>query len=76
MLSTEKWDNCEKSGLLVRFTGLTRQVFALFRQVVTNLLAQSVDKIGSGRSFITPGIRYVMIITFHCQGDRFFILIL
>ena len=64
MLSTERWDNCEKPRLLFPFTALTCEEYRIFAQKVPNLLAQSVDKTGAVRSFISPMILYVMAITF------------
>ncbi len=66
MLSTEKWDNCEKPALLFPFTALTCDENRIFTQKVTNLLAQSVDKSHAVRSFINWWISYVMAITFLC----------
>ena len=63
MLSTERWDNCEKPPLLFQFTALTCDENRIFTQIVSNLLAQSVDKIDSVRSFISTTISRVMIIT-------------
>ncbi|POT56530.1 hypothetical protein C3432_14030 [Citrobacter amalonaticus] len=64
MLSTERWDNCEKVPLLFQFTALTCDENRIFSQIVSNLLAQSVDKIDAGRSFISKRIFYVMCVTF------------
>ena len=64
MLSTERWDNCEKPRLLFPFTALTCDENRIFTQFVSNLLAQSVDKVGSVRSFISLKIVSVMFITF------------
>ena len=63
MLSTERWDNCEKPPLLFQFTALTCDENRIFRQFVPNLLAQSVDKTDAVRSFISMTIADVMIIT-------------
>ena len=63
MLSTEKWDNWGKDSLLVRFTALTCDENPNFRQIVFNLLAQSVDKTDAVRSFISTMIPDVMIVT-------------
>jgi hypothetical protein len=48
MLSTERWDNCEKPPLLFQFTALTCDENRIFTQNVPNLLAQSVDKSNAG----------------------------
>lgn len=48
MLSTERWDNCEKPPLLFQFTALTCDENQIFTQIVPNLLAQSVDKSDGG----------------------------
>ena len=64
MLSTERWDNCEKPRLLFPFTALTCDENRIFTQFVSNLLAQSVDKFGAVRSFISLKIVSVMFITF------------
>ncbi len=64
MLSTERWDNCEKPRLLFPFTALTCDENRIFTQFVSNLLAQSVDKVGAVRSFISLKIVSVMFITF------------
>lgn len=64
MLSTERWDNCEKPRLLFPFTALTCDENRIFTQFVSNLLAQSVDKVGAARSFISLKIVSVMFITF------------
>ena len=63
MLSTERWDNCEKPLLLFQFTALTCDENRIFTQIVPNLLAQSVDKTDAVRSFISITIIGVMIIT-------------
>ena len=63
MLSTERWDNCEKPPLLFQFTALTCDENRIFTQIVPNLLAQSVDKTDAVRSFISTMISRVMIIT-------------
>ena len=63
MLSTERWDNCEKPPLLFQFTALTCDENRIFTQIVPNLLAQSVDKTDAVRSFISMTISRVMIIT-------------
>ena len=63
MLSTERWDNCEKPPLLFQFTALTCDENRIFRQIVPNLLAQSVDKTDAVRSFISTTIADVMIVT-------------
>lgn len=60
MLSTERWDNCEKPRLLFSFTALTCDENRIFGQIVSNLLAQSVDKTDAVRSFISAGIVDVM----------------
>jgi len=39
MLSTEKWDNCEKLLPLFPFTALTDDENRIFTQKVSNLLA-------------------------------------
>lgn len=64
MLSTEKWDNWGKDSLLVRFTALTCDENRIFTQFVFNLLAQSVDKVGAVRSFISLRIVSVILVTF------------
>ena len=64
MLSTERWDNCEKPRLLFPFTALTCDENRIFTQFVFNLLAQSVDKVGAVRSFISLKNLSVMAITF------------
>lgn len=64
MLSTERWDNCEKPRLLFPFTALTCDENRIFTQFVSNLLAQSVDKVGTVRSFISLRIVSVMFVTF------------
>ncbi|CBG89613.1 hypothetical protein TA05_16165 [Citrobacter rodentium] len=64
MLSTERWDNCEKPRLLFPFTALTCDENRIFSQIVFNLLAQSVDKYGTVRSFISVRIVDVIYITF------------
>lgn len=69
MLSTERWDNCEKTRLLFPFTALTCGENRIFTQIVFNLLAQSVDKTDAVRSFISPRIVGVMAITF-LSGNR------
>lgn len=66
MLSTEKWDNWGKVSLLFRFTALTCDENRNSAQNVPNLLAYSVDKFGSVRSFISAWILKVMIVTFWC----------
>ncbi|AWV25571.1 hypothetical protein CD187_04695 [Citrobacter youngae] len=66
MLSTERWDNCEKPPLLFQFTALTCDENRIFTQIVPNLLAYSVDKTNAGRSFISVKIVCVMHITFLC----------
>lgn len=66
MLSTEKWDNWGKAPLLVRFTALTCDENRIFTQIVTNLLAQSVDKTDAVRSFISGRISGVTIVTLSC----------
>ncbi|RJT27469.1 hypothetical protein D6029_02415 [Buttiauxella izardii] len=48
---------------MVRFTALTEGVNPFFHHIVTNLLAQSVDKNVIARSFINGRSSYVMIIT-------------
>lgn len=53
MLSTEKWDNWEKPGLLFPFTALTCDENPIFTQNVFKLVAQSVDKNNVARSFIS-----------------------
>ena len=63
MLSTERWDNCEKPPLLFQFTALTCDENRIFTQIVPNLLAQSVDKTDAVRSFISTTIADVMIVT-------------
>ena len=63
MLSTESWDNCEKPPLLFPFTALTCDENRIFKQIVTNLLAQSVDKTDAVRSFISATIPDVTIVT-------------
>ena len=63
MLSTERWDNCEKPPLLFQFTALTCDENRIFTQIVPNLLAQSVDKTDAVRSFISTMIPDVMIVT-------------
>ena len=63
MLSTEKWDKWEKPALLFPFTALTCDQNRIFAQIVLNLLAQTVDKTGSVRSFITCRIVPVIHIT-------------
>ena len=63
MLSTERWDNCEKPPLLFQFTALTCDENRIFTQIVSNLLAQSVDKTDAVRSFISTMIPGVMIVT-------------
>ena len=63
MLSTESWDNCEKPPLLFPFTALTCDENRIFKQIVTNLLEQSVDKTDAVRSFISITITGVMIVT-------------
>lgn len=65
MLSTEKWDNCEKGPLLFPFTALTCDENPIFTQKVPKLVAQSVDKNGVARSFISQRIAHVMIITLY-----------
>ena len=69
MLSTERWDNCEKPRLLFRFTALTCDENRIFTQFVFNLLAQSVDKVSAVRSFISLRIVGVMVVTL-LPGDR------
>ena len=64
MLSTERWDNCEKPPLLFQFTALTCDENRIFTQIVPNLLAQTVDKTDAVRSFISRRIFDVMIVTF------------
>ena len=64
MLSTERWDNCEKPRLLFPFTALTCDENRIFTQFVFNLLAQSVDKVGAVRSFISLRIVSVILVTF------------
>ena len=66
MLSTERWDNCEKPPLLFQFTALTCDENPNFRQIVFNLLAQSVDKTDAVRSFISTTIPGVTIVTLFC----------
>ena len=66
MLSTEKWDNWGKAPLLFQFTALTCDENRIFKQIVTNLLAQSVDKTDAVRSFISTTIPDVMIVTLFC----------
>jgi len=66
MLSTERWDNCEKPPLLFQFTALTCDENRIFTQIVTNLLAQSVDKTDAVRSFISTTIPGVTIVTLFC----------
>lgn len=63
MLSTERWDNCEKPRLLFPFTALTCDENRIFTQFVFNLLAQSVDKVSAARSFIRLKIVSVMVVT-------------
>jgi hypothetical protein len=63
MLSTERWDNCEKPQLLFPFTALTCDENRIFTQFVSNLLAQSVDKVSAVRSFISLRIVSVMVVT-------------
>ena len=63
MLSTEKWDNWGKALLLFQFTALTCDENRIFKQIVTNLLAQSVDKTDAVRSFISATIPDVTIVT-------------
>ena len=63
MLSTESWDNCEKPPLLFQFTALTWDENPIFKQIVPNLLAQSVDKTDAVRSFISTTIPDVTIVT-------------
>ena len=63
MLSTERWDNCEKPPLLFQFTALTCDENRIFTQIVPNLLAQSVDKTDAVRSFISLTIFNVMAVT-------------
>ena len=63
MLSTEKWDNWGKAALLFPFTALTCDENRIFTQIVSNLLAQSVDKTDAVRSFISTTIADVMIVT-------------
>lgn len=48
MLSTESWDNCEKTPLLFSFTALTCDETPVFSGSVLNLVAHSVDKHGIG----------------------------
>ncbi len=69
MLSTERWDNCEKPRLLFPFTALTCDENRIFTQFVFNLLAQSVDKVGAVRSFISLRIVSVILVTF-LPGNR------
>ena len=66
MLSTERWDNCEKPPLLFQFTALTCDENRIFTQIVPNLLAQSVDKTDAVRSFISMTIPDVTIVTIFC----------
>ena len=66
MLSTERWDNCEKPPLLFQFTALTCDENRIFTQIVPNLLAQSVDKTDAVRSFISTTIPDVTIVTIFC----------
>ena len=68
MLSTERWDNCEKPRLLFPFTALTCDENRIFTQIVPNLLAQSVDKTDAVRSFISRRIFDVTIVTLIASG--------
>ncbi|MCL6331670.1 hypothetical protein EXT51_19455 [Pectobacterium carotovorum subsp. carotovorum] len=51
MLSTDFLDNPHKHELLVRFTALTPDLFAVFAYLLPDFEAFPVDKIGMVRSF-------------------------